>query len=73
MIYISPFGVICVLLGLPGALWPYKWALLQVRMNTVYSKTDPSTVEPADSLVSRTRPIGIALIVLGLLLIFLQA
>lgn len=60
-------GLFLAAFGLPGAIWPYRVARFQERVQGIGSTRSWSEIEPADWNVSVTRVGGIVLTVVGLL------
>jgi hypothetical protein len=51
--------------GIPNAVWPYRLARFEERLDSIGSKRSWSEVEPADWKVTLTRVAGIGMAVLG--------
>ena len=51
--------------GLPGAIWPYKLAQFEERLDSIGSKRSWSDVEPADWKVVLTRITGVGIALFG--------
>ena len=64
---INPLGVILLVFGLPGALWPYKIAKFEEQVDSIGSKRDSFDVGPADWKVLITRVLGVLMTVVGVL------
>jgi hypothetical protein len=60
-------GLFLAAFGLPGALWPYRVARFQERVQGIGSSRSWDEIEPADWNVSLTRAAGILFTVVGLL------
>lgn len=60
-------AVVLLVFGLPGAVWPYKYARFEERIDAIGSKRSWSEVEPADWKVRLTRVIGTAMVIGGVL------
>ena len=52
--------------GIPNAVWPYKFARFEERMDSIGSKRSWSEVEPADWKVAFTRIVGAGMTFFGL-------
>ncbi|MFC7044414.1 hypothetical protein ACFQH6_02430 [Halobacteriaceae archaeon GCM10025711] len=66
----EPIGLVLVLFGLPGAIWPYRIARFEERMDSIGSKRSWSEVEPADWKVAFTRFVGAGMVLVGVLGLF---
>ena len=64
----DPTGILLVALGLPGAVWPYEFARLEERIDSIGSKRSWHDVEPADWKGSLTRAVGIGMVLVGALM-----
>jgi len=60
-------GFFLVLFGLPAAIWPYKTAQFEERMDGIGSKRSWSEIEPADWKVALNRIIGIGMLFFGVI------
>ena len=58
---LAVFAVICIVLGIPAAIWPYRTARFAERWNAIGSRRQWSAVEPADWRVTVERVFGILL------------
>ena len=70
MVQINPLGVILVLVGLPGVIWPYRAARLDEVLDAIGSKRSMSEVEPAGWRVMLTRVASILFVLFGLAMTF---
>ena len=52
--------------GIPNAVWPYKFARFEERMDSIGSKRSWFEVEPADWKVALTRVVGVGIAIFGL-------
>lgn len=59
--------IIMVIVGLPGAIWPYKLSRFGEQIDAIGSKRSWSEVEPADWKVGLTRFSGIGMVIVGTL------
>jgi hypothetical protein len=59
------FGAVLIVLGLPGAVWPYKLSKLEEGIDAIGSKRRGSEVEPADRKVTVNRIVGIGTVAFG--------
>ena len=53
-------------IGIPNAVWPYKFARFEEQMDSIGSKRSWSEVEPAEWKVALTRVVGIGMALFGL-------
>ena len=53
-------------IGIPNAVWPYKFARFEEQMDSIGSKRSWSEVEPADWKVALTRIVGAGMALFGL-------
>lgn len=63
-------GAVIIIIGVVGAVWPYKTARFEEQIDAIGSKRSASEVEPADWKVSLNRIFGIGITVFGLLVLF---
>jgi hypothetical protein len=63
-------ALILSIFGLPSAVWPYKIARFEERLDGIGSRRSWSEIEPADWKVGLTRVIGIGMTIIGVLGIF---
>ena len=54
-------------IGIPNAVWPYKFAKFEEQMDSIGSKRSWSEVEPADWKVALTRIVGVGIALFGLI------
>ncbi|MFC4549812.1 MULTISPECIES: hypothetical protein [Halorussus] len=66
----EPFGLLLVLFGLPGAVWPYKIAKFGEAMDAIGSTRKSSEVEPAGWNVALTRLVSVGMMLFGLVMTF---
>lgn len=59
-------ALILLVLGVPGAVWPYKMARLEEQFDSIGSKRSWSEVEPADWKVTLTRVVGVVMLLFGI-------
>lgn len=56
---------VCLVFGIPGAVWPYKFARFEEQLDAIGSKRSWSEVEPAEWKVLLTRVMGIVMALVG--------
>ena len=59
-------AVFLLAIGIPNAVWPYKFAKFEERIDSIGSKRSWSEVEPADWKVALTRVVGIGIALFAL-------
>ncbi|EMA72202.1 hypothetical protein [Halorubrum distributum] len=59
-------AVFLLAMGVPNAVWPYKFARFEEQMDSIGSKRSWSEVEPADWKVTLTRVVGVGMALFGL-------
>lgn len=72
MVYIHPMGALLIVLGVLGALWPYRLTKLNEQLDSIGSKRSWNSVEPADWNVALTRFLGVAFVIFGILVILIN-
>jgi hypothetical protein len=55
---LAVIAVVCIVVGIPAAIWPYRTARFAERWNAIGSKRRWSAVEPADWRVTVERIVG---------------
>lgn len=70
MVNVNPFGAIVVVIGLLGAIWPYRVARSQEALDAIGSTRNVSEVEPAGWMITLTRIVGIVAIAAGFMILF---
>ncbi len=65
----NPIGIIIVLFGLIGTIWPYKLARFNEQMDSIGSRRRFSDVEPAGWNVALTRVVGVVMVIIGVILL----
>ena len=70
MVSVNPFGAIFIVVGLLGAIWPYRVARFREALDAIGSTRKMSEVEPASWMVTLTRVVGVVAIVAGLVILF---
>lgn len=66
----NPIGIIIVLFGLLGAIWPYQLTRFNEQMDAIGSKRRASDVEPAEWNVMLTRIFSVVMIFIGIVVLF---
>lgn len=61
---LTAYAVVFLVFGAPSAVWPYRLARFEERLDSIGSKRRWSDVEPADWKVTLTRVVG-ALMAVG--------
>jgi hypothetical protein len=56
-----------IIFGLPPAVWPYKLARFEERLDGIGSKRSWSEIEPADWRVTLNRIMGAGMTIVGIL------
>ena len=56
---LAVIAVLCIGVGVPAAIWPYRTARFAERWNAIGSRRQWSAVEPADWRVTAQRVLGI--------------
>ena len=59
-------AVFLLAVGIPNAVWPYKFAKFEEQVDSIGSKRSWSEVEPADWKVALTRVVGIGIALFAL-------
>lgn len=67
---INPIGVVLILFGLLGVIWPYRVARFQESINAIGSTDSVFEIEPAGWMVTLTRILGVVIILYGLAVLF---
>ena len=62
-------ALLLVLLGIPGAVFPYRMARFEERMDSIGSKRAWSEVEPAEWKVLFTRVVGVGMSFVGVIIL----
>ena len=62
-------ALLLVLLGIPGAAFPYRVARFEERMDSIGSKRAWSEVEPAEWKVLLTRVVGAGMLFVGVIIL----
>ncbi|PSQ15200.1 hypothetical protein BRD02_07095 [Halobacteriales archaeon QS_8_69_73] len=62
-------ALLLVLLGIPGAVFPYRMARFEERMDSIGSKRAWSEVEPAEWKVLLTRVVGVGMSFVGVIIL----
>ncbi|MFC7073771.1 hypothetical protein ACFQJ7_07810 [Halovenus rubra] len=63
---------VLLVFGLPAAVWPYKIARFNERLDGIGSRRSWSEIEPADWRIALTRVIGIGMTGIGAIGIFIM-
>ncbi|WP_424014997.1 hypothetical protein ACOZ35_03020 [Halorubrum xinjiangense] len=63
-------AVFLLAIGIPNAVWPYKFAKFEEQVDSIGSKRSWSEVEPADWKVALTRVVGIGIALFALANLF---
>jgi len=58
-------ALIMLVFGFPSAIWPYKIARFEERLDGIGSRRSWSEIEPAEWKVGLTRVIGIGMTIIG--------
>ena len=69
MVSVNPFGTIFIVIGLLGAIWPYRVARFQEALDAIGSTRKMSEVEPAGWRVTLTRVLGVVAIAAGIVIL----
>jgi len=56
---LAVIAVMCIVIGIPAAIWPYRTARFAERWDAIGSRRQWSAVEPADWRVTVQRVLGI--------------
>ena len=62
-------ALLLVLFGIPGAVFPYRMARIEERMDLIGSKRAWSEVEPAEWKVLLTRVVGVGMSFVGVIIL----
>ncbi|MGM0449101.1 MAG: hypothetical protein ACQERM_12780 [Methanobacteriota archaeon] len=60
------FALFLLAVGIPNAVWPYKFAKFEEQIDSIGSRRSWSEVEPADWKVALIRVVGAGMALFGL-------
>lgn len=67
------FALVLIVVGLPGAVWPYEVARFGEQIDAIGSKRAASEVKPTDWNVTITRLIGGGMVAIGVTILLVVA
>lgn len=69
MVTVNPFGAVFIVVGLLGAIWPYRVARFREALDAIGSTRKMSEVEPAGWMVTLTRVGSIVAFLIGVVVL----